>query len=983
MKLTTIKSILAAALCAVGLAAFAGTVTKPDGAEWLVEGQIWYQFTDTDNPPDGVNDTITIGGAGAMPDYTNTSHETLPWFANGGCAQYKHLIVQEGITKIGDYAFSYMFDLSDYSIGLLDVKLPSTLTSIGSYAFYSCRAIQDVNLAECSNLETIGDYAFNACWTEQLVDPVTITIPANVTTIGAHAFASCGFSKLIFAEGSKLETIGDYAFAGVQCVEEIAFPASLKSIGECSFRCVDPYTSRLKSVTFAADSKLETIGASAFECCKVLEAIAIPAGVTSIGDSAFKDCFKLQEITIQAGVTTIGASMFENCELLEEIAIPASVTNIGDKAFYCDSSKSPKHYSKLKSVTFAEGSKLETIGASAFERCAELEEIAIPASVTSIGAYAFRYDTKLSTLYIDSIESWLKVTIGSHPFYSVSSTVSTSLYVGGELTTEIVIPEGTETIGDNVFYNCNGLERVTFAPGSKIETIGKSAFYNCTKLPEITLPTGVTTIGDNAFYGCSALKWVHIPAGVTTIGSMSFYGCSALESVHIPASVTTFSLAPNPNNGSLAFSGCKALQSVSIPAGVTAIPKNTFGNCTALKSITVNASDPMTALADNTANTIPATIEMILVPDDKVDDYKAATNWSSDGIKEKIFGIGEAYIVTGAAEHGALAFDKNAFLKKDYTTANETVTITVMPDVGCTFKEGTLKATYNDGTEKTCTLTPGEGNTYTFTMPLANVTVSAEFEGPPPQGVEVTLPTTVGYGFAVSNLTAGAEGAIQPTEVGGTTYLLPIGAKVGIYAVPEEGYVVTGKPYIIEEVTSDTTIDTSKLPTAEKGSPVGEGTYVYAKDGNCTIFGTGSVTNFPAGFDRNSISNAVVEVGVTEIGEAFFYKCRKLKTVTLGKDVVKVGTNAFYLCVKLEKITVGNAAAVESLAGAVVIRAAFDSEGYPCMVPQIEAPDWKMVMLATDNLAEPKWEPIDPKEAFADGAPARFFKFVIQPITIE
>ena len=84
--------------------------------------------------------------------------------------------------------------------------------------------------------------------------------------------------------------------------------------------------------------------------------------------------------------------------------------------------------------------------------------------------------------------------------------------------------------------------------------------------------------------------------------------------------------------------------------------------------------------------------------------------------------------------------------------------------------------------------------------------------------VKVTLPTTTGYAFAVSNLTEGAE-EILPTEAGGTTYALPVGEKVGIYAVPEKGYVVKGEPYIIDEVKSDTKIDASKLPGAKLPEP--------------------------------------------------------------------------------------------------------------------------------------------------------------------
>ena len=86
-----------------------------------------------------------------------------------------------------------------------------------------------------------------------------------------------------------------------------------------------------------------------------------------------------------------------------------------------------------------------------------------------------------------------------------------------------------------------------------------------------------------------------------------------------------------------------------------------------------------------------------------------------------------------------------------------------------------------------------------------------------PTHVSVTLQTeTVGYGFAVSNLTVGSEAKIEPTKAGGTTYLLPIGAKVGIYAVPEEGYAVKGEPYIIESVSEGETIVPSSLPHAER-----------------------------------------------------------------------------------------------------------------------------------------------------------------------
>ena len=78
----------------------------------------------------------------------------------------------------------------------------------------------------------------------------------------------------------------------------------------------------------------------------------------------------------------------------------------------------------------------------------------------------------------------------------------------------------------------------------------------------------------------------------------------------------------------------------------------------------------------------------------------------------------------------------------------------------------------------------------------------------------VTLPSeTTGGSYVVSNLTA--ECMIEPKEAGGSTYALPDGAKVGIYMVPKKGYVVTGDPYIINEIKSDKTIDAADLPKAK------------------------------------------------------------------------------------------------------------------------------------------------------------------------
>lgn len=93
-------------------------------------------------------------------------------------------------------------------------------------------------------------------------------------------------------------------------------------------------------------------------------------------------------------------------------------------------------------------------------------------------------------------------------------------------------------------------------------------------------------------------------------------------------------------------------------------------------------------------------------------------------------------------------------------------------------------------------------------------------EPPEPEPVTVTLPAGIeGCSYVVSNLTDGVEIPVFTAIPGGADYELPVGAKVGVYAVAAEGYEVVGEPYVIDEVTAETTVDADKLPTVKKSEP--------------------------------------------------------------------------------------------------------------------------------------------------------------------
>ncbi len=170
-----------------------------------------------------------------------------------------------------------------------------------------------------------------------------------------------------------------------------------------------------------------------------------------------------------------------------ELVIPLTiegyyVTTIGDYAFAYDTN--------ITSVSVP--ASVISIGVSAFERCSNLTGINLPDHVTSIGRYAFNGCSSL---------------------------------------TSIQIPGGlTSTTSNNIFACCSSLSNVIISEG--VTNINNSMFYFCESLGNITIPTSVTSIDSNAFNNCSNLKSIIIPSSVTNIGTYAFYKCPALTDVY-------------------------------------------------------------------------------------------------------------------------------------------------------------------------------------------------------------------------------------------------------------------------------------------------------------------------------------------------------------------------------------------------------------------------------------------------------------------
>lgn len=242
--------------------------------------QMWYDSGSLGNGLSWtLNDdgTLTICGEGDIPDANQ-------WW-DGQATSVKEIVIEEGVTGIGDMGLCQCTNLTS-------VTIPLTVTSIGKNAFLQCTSLTTVSFAdECVSTLSIGDRAFNGCTALE-----SIEIPNYVTTLGYGAFEGCRILQSVtFEAGSQLKAISGATFYGCDKLETINIPSSVESIGDSAFG----YCTSLKSITIP--DSVTTIDRAAFWGCSALESIMIPESVTTIGDDIFKECSNLKKVTCISG----------------------------------------------------------------------------------------------------------------------------------------------------------------------------------------------------------------------------------------------------------------------------------------------------------------------------------------------------------------------------------------------------------------------------------------------------------------------------------------------------------------------------------------------------------------------------------------------------------------------------------------------------------------------------------------------------------
>lgn len=165
------------------------------------------------------------------------------------------------------------------------------------------------------------------------------------------------------------------------------------------------------------------------------------------------------------------------------------------------------------------------------------------------------------------------------------------------------------------------LKNITFA--NEITLIHMAAFWRCKELVLNSLPESVKELRDQAFGHCKALALSSLPNSLTNIGSECFMDCPKITIKSIPSGITRIKNA--------SFSECTSITELTCLGDITEIAQNAFYNCSGLsKFILPNITDiPTLAAYSFLGSGIAKGTGYIYVPDDLVDSFKSATNWSN------------------------------------------------------------------------------------------------------------------------------------------------------------------------------------------------------------------------------------------------------------------------------------------------------------------------------------------------------------------
>jgi len=368
------------------------------------------------------------------------------------------------VKHIGASSFENCYNVSS-------ITFPSSVISIGSYAFSYCSGISG-SLTLPSALKKLEDGAFYGCW--NLTG--TVTLPATLNEFGNYCFLESN-NIISFSVNS--------ANPNYSSSNDVLYSKNMDSLFVCP---------PAKTGSFTIPNTVKLIGSHAFyNCSKITGTLVIPALVDYIGYYSFYGCSLISEFQTNA----------QNIYFSNENGVLFSKNK--DRLITCPISKSG---------SYQVPTSVKQIDPCAFAFCASITgTMTIPAEVNLIGDYAFyncnqvagfnvavenkAYSSSDGLLFNRNKDSLLICPVSRTGSYNIPTTVNyigKSAFDGCASLTEITIPNTVQKIGNYAFEYCTGLTKLHLYKNTN--SIGAGAFYNCTGLQSIEIENTIPPIVD-------------------------------------------------------------------------------------------------------------------------------------------------------------------------------------------------------------------------------------------------------------------------------------------------------------------------------------------------------------------------------------------------------------------------------------------------------------------------------------------------------